>query len=160
MKKNRFFLSIAVTMISLASCDVVVETSKVTMPSHNSSSSREDVTSAGHEGSSGEEEAASTMRDGVIYSIDGATLDEKSMSFFMLVEPGTKTVSLSGKVKISDNTSWKLYRGETEIATKVAASVDGSLIDGDNPFYIVTTTGLIERTYELNIYRSFYAKII
>ena len=99
------------------------------------------------------------MRDGVIYSIDGATLDEKSMSFFMLVEPGTKTVSLSGKVKISDNTSWKLYRGETEIATKVAASVDGSLIDGDNPFYIVTTTGLIERTYELNIYRSFYAKI-
>ncbi len=98
------------------------------------------------------------MEDGIVFGVEGASVDQNSLSIWMLVDSLTTSVSLSTKVTVSSGTTWKLYRGESEIPTKIATTSNGALIDGDNQFYIVTSAngGLIEKTYELTIYRSYY----
>ena len=98
------------------------------------------------------------LEDGVIYGVEGASVDREALKIWMLVDSGTSSVSLSTKVTVSPGTTWKLYRGENEIPTKVATTSNGTLINGKNLFYIVTSAngGLIEMTYELTIYRSYY----
>lgn len=94
-----------------------------------------------------------------IISIDGASIDEKAMSIFMLVDKNTESVSLSNKVVCSSDSVWKLYYdklGQTEIPTKIAASKTGELNNGDNVFYIVVTSfsGSQVNVYELTVHRS------
>lgn len=95
-----------------------------------------------------------------IISVDGASIDEKKMSVFMLVDNKTESVSLSNKVVCSSDSVWKLYYdklGQTEIPTKIAASKLGELIDGDNIFYMVVTSssGSQVNVYELTVHRSY-----
>lgn len=78
-----------------------------------------------------------------IVSADGATIDETSMSVFMLVDKDTDSVSLSNKIVCSSDSVWKLYYdklGQTEIPTKIAAGKLGELSNGNNIFYIVVTS--------------------
>ena len=98
------------------------------------------------------------IEDGIVFGVEGASVDQNSLSIWMLVDSLTTSVSLSTKVTVSSGTTWKLYRGESEIPTKIATTSNGALVDGDNQFYIVTSAngGLIEKTYELTIYRSYY----
>ncbi len=98
------------------------------------------------------------IEDGIVFGVEGASVDQNSLSIWMLVDSLTTSVSLSTKVTVSSGTTWKLYRGESEIPTKIATTSNGALVDGDNQFYIVTSAndGLIEKTYELTIHRSYY----
>ena len=94
-----------------------------------------------------------------IISADGATIDEKQMSVFMLVDRNTESVSLANKIVCSSDSVWKLYYdklGQTEIPTKIAAGKLGELMGGDNIFYIVVTSssGLQVNVYELTVHRS------
>ena len=97
-----------------------------------------------------------------ILSIDGATIQEKSI--FMLIDHETDSVSLSDKVVCSKNSVWKLYYdklGQTEIPTKIAASYSGLLQNGDNTFYIVVTSndGMQVNVYDLTVHRSYEVSI-
>lgn len=100
---------------------------------------------------------APSFEPATIVSVEGGELDQDGRKVYMFVEPGTVNVSLAALVSVSPNSRWKLYRGETEIPIKTATTKDGSLIDGDNLFYIVVSSadGLIENVYELTIYRSY-----
>ena len=142
MKTRKYFqLCIASIALLLTSCSSIENAFQSRFPELNSDSD------------------TSVMQDGVIYAIDGATLDSEAMTAFMLVDPGTKTVSLSDKVKVSSNTTWKLYRGSVEISSKIAANAGGSLSDGNNFFRIVVSSAGIETSYNLTIHRCYYATI-
>jgi uncharacterized repeat protein (TIGR02543 family) len=100
----------------------------------------------------------------VIISIDGASIDEKKMSVFMLVDSDTDSVSLSNKIVCSSDSVWRLYYdklGQTEIPTKIAAGKSGELSNGDNVFYIVVTSsnGSQVNVYELTVHRSYRVSV-
>ena len=84
-----------------------------------------------------------------LLGIQGATMTGGTAD--MLVNKTTASVNLSQIVKVSADSSWKLYTPESAlIATKVA-----NLEDGNNAFLIVVSSGNIDNTYTLNIYKSF-----
>ena len=84
-----------------------------------------------------------------LLGIEGATMTGGTAD--MLVNKTTASVNLSQIVKVSADSSWKLYTPESAlIATKVA-----NLADGNNAFLIVVSSGNIDNTYTLNIYKSF-----
>ena len=98
------------------------------------------------------------QQSGIVLSVDGARMEEKEI--FMLVDTTVESVSLANKVICSDDSTWKLYYdklGQTEIPTKMASNMKGSLDYGDNIFYIVVTSndGVQVNVYELNVYRSY-----
>ena len=93
-----------------------------------------------------------------ILSVENATISGSKI--LMLVNSATESVSLSDKVVCSNDSTWKLYYdklGQMEIPTKIAASISGELVNGDNIFYIVVTSSNNTQTtvYELNIYKSY-----
>lgn len=97
-----------------------------------------------------------------IFSMEGASIDGKKI--FMLVDSATDSVSLSNKIVCSEDSTWRLYYdklGQMEIPTKIAASRNGELVDGNNVFYIVVTSsnGTQVNVYELTVYRSFKISI-
>ena len=97
-----------------------------------------------------------------IISFDSATIDGEKISMF--VEQNIDSVSLSGKIQVSKDCTWKLYSdklGQHEIPTKVAASSSGELLDGNNQFYILVSSIQEDKikVYELNIYKSFEVTI-
>ena len=96
-----------------------------------------------------------------ILSFEGGELDQENKTINMIVKRTITRVSLSSKVVVSEGCTWKLYRGDDELPTRVATTQNGELVDGDNPFFIVVTSndGLEQNTYELNIYRSFLITI-
>ena len=100
-----------------------------------------------------EESGSAPSASAIILSVEGGELDSEKKTISMLVDPNTASVSLSSKVRVSEGSKWKLYRGETEIATKVASTLYGELLNGNNAFFIVVSAneGLIENTYELSI---------
>ena len=92
-----------------------------------------------------------------IISVDNATMDYVNSSIKMLVNKTTNIVNLSNMVKISPNSSWKLYTADSSlVATKFA-----NLNDGENKFLIVVSSsdGLYDNTYSLSIYKSFEVSI-
>ena len=92
-----------------------------------------------------------------IISVDNATMDYVNSSIKILVNKTTNTVNLSNMVKISPNSSWKLYTADSSlVATKFA-----NLNDGENNFLIVVSSsdGLYDNTYSLSIYKSFEVSI-
>lgn len=98
------------------------------------------------------------QQSAVILSVDGASIEEQEI--FMFVDKNTDSISLSNKVVCSDDSVWKLYYdklGQMEIPTKIAASTNGLLLNGDNVFYIVVTSkdGTQTNLYELNVHRSY-----
>lgn len=100
----------------------------------------------------------------VIFSAEGATIDEDKMSLFMLVDRNTESVSLSNKIVCSSDSVWKLYYdklGQTEIPTKIASGKLGELSSGDNIFYIVVTSSNSAQVnvYELTVHRSYSVPI-
>ncbi|MDE5593805.1 MAG: leucine-rich repeat protein [Clostridiales bacterium] len=104
------------------------------------------------------------QQSAVIFSVDGASIDDNAMSVFLLVEHGIDNVSLSNKVVCSNDSTWKLYYdrlGQTEIPTKIAASRTGELTNGDNVFYIVVTSanGTQVNTYTLTVHRSYMVNV-
>lgn len=97
-------------------------------------------------------------KEAVIMSVENSTIADDQI--YMVVDKDTEYVSLSNRVISSKNSSWKLYRdrlGQTEIPTKIC----GTLVDGDNNFYIVVTSanGSQTNTYELVIHRSHLVSI-
>ena len=103
-----------------------------------------------------------TQQSAAILSVDGASINGQEI--FMLVNKNTDSVSLSNKVVCSDNSVWKLYYdklGQMEIPTKIAASTNGSLLNGDNVFYVVVTSkdGTQTNLYELNVHRSYAVSV-
>lgn len=102
------------------------------------------------------------QQSAAILSVEGATID--GTNIFMLVSPDTNSVSLSDKIVCSTNSVWRLYYdqlGQTEIPTRIAAGINGSLNDGNNVFYIVVTSsdGTQVNTYELMIHRSYVVTV-
>lgn len=97
-----------------------------------------------------------------IVSVDGGTIDGSSI--YLFVDEDTESVLLTDIIECSDNSTWKLYfdkLGLVEIPTRIATSQNGSLVDGENNFYIVVSSvdGLTFNTYELTIYRAYLATI-
>ena len=94
----------------------------------------------------------------VVYQFENGTISDNEI--FILVDHNTEYLSISNKVVVSQGASWKLYYdrlGQVEIPTKICASLSGSLVDGDNYFYILITS--YDQTqisvYTLNLHRSF-----
>ncbi len=88
-----------------------------------------------------------------ITSVDNATMDYANSSIDMFVDKNTSTINLSNMVKVSPNSSWKLYGADSAlIATKFT-----NLQNGDNDYLIVVSSadGLYDNTYTLKIYKSF-----
>ena len=100
--------------------------------------------------------------DGKIIAVENAKIDD--LDIFMAVRNEVTDVRLANAVTIGGNAVWKLYLdklGTQEIPTKIAASTNGILREGDNVFYIVSTSsdGQQVRTYTLTIHRSYYATV-
>jgi len=94
----------------------------------------------------------------IIENVEGAKIT--GFEIFMCVDSNVDAISLSDKVQCSKNSVWKLYydkMGQIEIPTKIAASKNGFLQDGDNIFYIVINSqnGTCMNTYQLTIHRSY-----
>ena len=92
-----------------------------------------------------------------VTSVDNATMDYVNSSIDMLVNKNTTSVNLSNMVKVSPNSSWKLYTSDSSlIATKYA-----NLQDGENTYLIVVSSadGLHTNAYTLKIYKSFEVSI-
>lgn len=103
------------------------------------------------------------QKSATIFSVDGAKIGE-DRSIFMWVDHTTDSVSLAGKVVCSDDSTWRMYydkMGQTEIPTKIAASMTGVLAPGENTFWLVVTSqdGTQVNTYPLTVYRSFAVEI-
>jgi len=103
-----------------------------------------------------------TQESAVILSIDGAIINDKTI--YMFVDNTVDSVSLSNNVICSQNSIWKLYYdklGQIEIPTKIAASKNGELEDGNNIFYIVVSSldGTVTNVYMLTIYRSYAVSV-
>ena len=97
-----------------------------------------------------------------VLSVEGASISESNI--FMLVDKNVNSASLASKVVCSDDSVWKLYRdslGQVEIPTKIATDTSGSLLNGDNIFYIVVTSkdGVQVNVYKLNVYRSYAVSV-
>ncbi len=98
-----------------------------------------------------------------ILSVEGASIDGDEI--LMIVSPETDKVSLANKVICSSDSSWKLYfdsMGQTEIPTRIAANLNGSLSNGDNEFYIVVTSANASQvnTYKLIVHRQYTVNVI
>ncbi|MDE7464139.1 MAG: hypothetical protein K2M48_03825, partial [Clostridiales bacterium] len=92
-----------------------------------------------------------------IVDVDGASIDGNKI--FMLVDHSVDSVSLSDKVICSAGSVWRLYYdklGQIEIPTKIAATMSGELVNGNNIFYIVVSSqnGTQTSLYELTVHRS------
>ena len=103
------------------------------------------------------------QKSATIFSVDGAKIGD-DRSIFMWVDHTTNSVSLAGKVVCSDDSTWRMYydkMGQTEIPTKIAASMTGVLAPGENTFWLVVTSqdGTQVNTYPLTVYRSFAVEI-
>ncbi len=97
-----------------------------------------------------------------VLKVDGASIDGNNI--FMLVDHSVDSVSLADKVICSSNNVWRLYYdklGQTEIPTKIATSISGELIKGNNIFYLVVTSqnGAQTNLYELIVHRSYAVNI-
>ena len=105
--------------------------------------------------------SSSAAEPATVLSVTDGDLDAENKKIFILVKPGTNSLSMAGMVSVSEGSRWKLFRGETEIPTKVAAGQNGSLADGHNTFYILVSSAdaMIENVYELDVYRSFYITV-
>lgn len=101
-------------------------------------------------------------KEAIILSVEGSYIENNVI--YMIVDKGIDSVSLSNMVITSNNSYWKLYYdklGQTEIPTKIAASKDGELNNGDNEFYIVVTSAdnLLTNTYKLIVHRSYLIRM-
>ena len=101
-------------------------------------------------------------KEAIILSVEGSYIENNVI--YMIVDKGIDSVSLSNMVITSNNSYWKLYYdklGQTEIPTKIAASKDGELNNGDNEFYIVVTSvdNLHTNTYKLIVHRSYLIRM-
>ncbi len=116
--------------------------------------------SSSHQENTSSSQATGDVEPKLLF-LDGGEVDQETLKARMFVSPGTDSVLMSSKVAVSEGCAWSLYRGETEIRTKVAAGEDGRLADGDNLFYIevINPTSLAETTYELTIHRSYAVTI-
>ncbi len=143
MKSSKISLFV-LSVFTLASCN-----SNVFLSEQSSTFS----SSAASESSYEETPACSLI------SLTGGKVDDGTA--FMLVSHDTSSVSLSEKVVVSSGCVWSLYRGESEIPTKVASGLNGDFSDGDNVFYIVVRdpNRRQDRTYKLTIYRSFAVQV-
>ena len=102
------------------------------------------------------------QQSAAILSVEGASID--GTEIFLPVDRDTSSVSLSNKVVCSADSVWRLYYdqlGQTEIPTRIAAGVNGSLENGNNIFYIVVTSsnGSQVNVYELTIHRSYSVSV-
>ena len=100
--------------------------------------------------------------DGKILAVANATISDYSI--FMVVQKDVEYVSLADAVTIGGSGTWRLYRdilGSQEIPTKIATGSSGTLSDGNNIFYIVSTSsdGQQVRTYTLTVHRSYAAAV-
>ncbi|MCD8041188.1 MAG: leucine-rich repeat protein [Clostridia bacterium] len=107
--------------------------------------------------------ASWTEKSAAILSVDNATIDGSDI--LLVVSSSTESVSLSSIVVCSSDSSWKLYYdklGQTEIPTKIAASLTGELNSGDNVFYIVVTSsdGTQVNLYTLTVHRSYAVNVL
>ena len=100
--------------------------------------------------------------DGKILAVANATISDYNI--FMQVQRDVDYVSLADAVTIGGSGTWRLYRdilGSQEIPTKIAAGSNGKLSDGNNIFYIVSTSsdGQQVRTYTLTVHRSYAVSV-
>ena len=100
--------------------------------------------------------------DGKILAVANATISDYNI--FMQVKSDVDYVSLTNAVTIGGSGTWRLYRdilGSQEIPTKIAAGSNGKLSDGNNIFYIVSTSsdGQQVRTYTLTVHRSYAVSV-
>ena len=100
--------------------------------------------------------------DGKILAVANATISDYNI--FMPVQRDVDYVSLADAVTIGGSGTWRLYRdilGSQEIPTKIAAGSNGKLSDGNNIFYIVSTSsdGQQVRTYTLTVHRSYAVSV-
>ena len=100
--------------------------------------------------------------DGKILAVANATISDYNI--FMPVQRDVDYVSLADAVTIGGSGTWRLYRdilGSQEIPTKIAAGSNGKLSDGNNIFYIESTSsdGQQVRTYTLTVHRSYAVSV-
>lgn len=153
--KKIFLMIIAVI---LSGCSLFNPSSSNSNPHINSSQTGGDSGSLTSEETNDSSEI--NKKEAVLLSVEGATIDIDKKEVNMFVDENTTSVSLSNKITCSLDATWKLYYdklGQTEIPTKIAASKDGSLKNGDNVFYIVVTSSDKRKVnvYTLTIYKSF-----
>ncbi len=93
-----------------------------------------------------------------IVSVEGAEFNEEAKSIWLLVN-SNQGVSLNNLIKVSINSSWRLFKEKTELFDRNVYSSE--LEDGNNAFSIVVAShdGRFENTYSLIIHRSFQAWI-
>lgn len=88
-----------------------------------------------------------------IKSIGNATIDDRNLTAYMLVDKSINSLNLSNLVETTNDSIWELYSSQSElINTKVA-----SLNDGENIFFIkvLALNNKFENTYTLTIYKSY-----
>ena len=102
-----------------------------------------------------------SRNQGLLISFEGACINGDKIDLF--VENDIEYVSLLNKISVVKNANWRLFYdklGQIEIPTKIATSMSGKLVDGDNYFYIVITLDDQTELYELNIYKSYEVDIV
>ncbi len=82
----------------------------------------------------------------------------------VVVGKDTDALSIETAVTLDGNATWKLYYdilGQIEIPTKIATQTNGKLNDGDNIFYIVSSTydGTQVYTYKLVVHRQYLTSV-
>ncbi len=89
--------------------------------------------------------------------IDGSYIE-------VVVDEKTDSLAIEKSVTLGGSGIWKLYydiMGQVEIPTKIATQTNGKLNDGDNIFYIVSSTydGSQVFTYKLNVHRQYMTTV-
>ena len=94
----------------------------------------------------------------MVKSAEGGSVNGMTISFE--VGENIDYIDLSGKLTVSEDSSWQLYEditGQRLVPTKYAAN----LVGGYNTFYVVVNSsdGTINRTYTLNIWKNYYVTV-
>ncbi len=89
--------------------------------------------------------------------IDGSYIE-------VVVDEKTDSLAIEKSITLGGSGIWKLYydiMGQVEIPTKIATQTNGKLNDGDNIFYIVSSTydGSQVFTYKLNVHRQYMTTV-
>ncbi len=102
---------------------------------------------------------------GKILSVENGTIDEQGFIVQINIAGDLDGLYLgSSFLTLQGNATWKLYHdvyGNKEIPSKCAMPESGVFKNGDNTFFIITTSadGTISRTYELIIHRQYTVEV-
>lgn len=94
-----------------------------------------------------------------VLSIKNGKVD--GLDIYLEVSPDIELIDLSGMIKTTKNSRWKLYAAPAVTEDLANATKTIAPSKGNNIYFVVVTSanGKVDRTYRLNVFKNYYATL-